>query len=403
MIDTSASIPSGSHVWNDFVADLQHQGQFPPGQDLRVGAYARAMHWLVTTTDLMPGFEAAFQARIENGQNLPGSLISNIGRYALQKQFLPIADEIGFPERHTRAREWLHSLGHFSRTASAKAQDTLNFDLRTRNNPRNVPARYKPVQLIRTAYKERFDHPLQVLDIGCSQNHGLKQLALQHVADTTGRTAHERQRYDFAPTTVVDEVGNVDQVLSEHISQMTNSHDAYGPSLGVDMWPQPDEETRLWARSARLTSEFLDVDKMAAYDELDSVDVPNVNYIDRNFSRPEEAADIPDGASDLVMFSTVLYQLNAEKRAAMLAHAKTKVHEDGLIIVQDHVELDPDAPDGLHFTSLWYGEAATGYRTLVLDMRRPEAGFEEFAHYNNGSLGQATLNPSSVAVRSLLA
>jgi SAM-dependent methyltransferase len=214
-----------------------------------------------------------------------------------------------------------------------------------------------------------------VLDVGCSQNHGLIKLA----SDSVWRRPLFRPIAATRPLSS-ESVGAAaiepDALATHRLNALLGSSLTFGYGIGVDIAPMHHPDVKKWARSNSFyPKELLDIDRVEEYDTLDTIRPQNVSFMELDFLKPEQAPYLHNPSDDwhgfqVVMMSTVLHQLSAEDRVTMLDVAKRCVRPDGIIVVQDFAHLDPADPSQLVFYERWNDEPYR-YRTFIIDMQDP--------------------------------
>jgi hypothetical protein len=180
---------------------------------------------------------------------------------------------------------------------------------------------------------------LRVGDLGCGGNYGLRGLDVGE---------------PFLP--IRDETPG--RVVSALLKERLNLN--YG--VGIDREPPDAEHVRSWRLAcsvypqeiARLADVIEFEQRMQASLHVDAV------LADLLMEEPLPAA----AGLDVVILSTVLYQLQRQDQIRVLTRARDTLREGGALIVQDFAEKNPDDPRRLDFNESWFGTGFT-YRTFI--------------------------------------
>lgn len=378
-------------------AELRLQAERPPAQDHRIAAFSEALLQALSDTPVRSFYEFVLGHR----RQLSPSYGVNLSLRAFQKQLLRHAQQWDYPKAFTEPQAWYDSFHYFLDEARPPA-DEITFDLCIRDAQSNVSERYKSLKLIGNIFAARLGPKPTVLDIGCSQNLGLKRLAANlPFAPLKGSAAI------FEPEAEKSFAG--DSQLNDRLNNLLSSEFALAHGVGVDIWPKADPLVREWAKSCSFyPSELLQRQLLKSYERLEALDDPAVSFAHLDFAEP-----LPDAAGrtarrglglpryELVCFSTVLYQQNRQQLETMLANARLLVAEHGLIVVQDFARLDRLRPGRLVFEQSWFAQHYP-YRTFVYDPTQPEAGFSELMRWQNGRCEKVALNASHPAIKSFM-
>lgn len=181
-----------------------------------------------------------------------------------------------------------------------------------------------------------------VADLGCGGNYGLRGIDIgekfQPIKDSTPNST-------------------ISKLLSQHIN-LTD-----GVSMDKD---DPDiEETRLW----RLACSFYpqELDQLPNIEEFEKriKGSQRVRFVEADLLRYDGLRPI---YSDVVILSTVLYQLHRAEQLKLLEQAKQFLNPNGILIVQDFAQKDPSHPTHLDFSESWFGREFT-YRTFIASIQ----------------------------------
>jgi len=380
---------AGDHIGVlGFKEELAFQAEHPPAGDPRIAAFAKAMQGEAEQEPVQTLLEQYYASR------------GNMGKSESVKLWLSSAQNLlwtpenpNYPEANDKERVWQKDLRSIFEDPNKRSQfvNSIMNDLLYSD----VFERFKAIKLVLALFGSRFEEPPRILNDGCSRNLGLKKLALN---------------LPFRPIEVVDQPidevvstkGRKNSKLSEALNQLLLRNIEIGLSYGVDIHDlKSKEHARLTRSHSFYPSEIPDNDLVQEYDYLDGVEVPNVGFIQGDFANDEliESKFIPEQSGfDLIVFSTVLNELSEEDCWKAIVNGAHHVTADGLIIAQGFITVDPDEMTDLHFPSTWF-DRPFPYRTLMLDMREIERGWQEIFRWENGrckrllsNLGGLTLN-----------
>lgn len=385
-----------------FLSELDMQAQNPPAGDEFIAAYSAAFKELLTE-DLGIRRELSYyyaQRHIYDKQYGP-SYTHNKWLRAIQKQLMRNAEIQNYPsEAWKQPGRWRAAITDI--LANDLVVEEFEYDVIHRETQSNVAERYKSFKLIMLMLRDRLGVEPSVLDIGCSQNHGLMKLA-------TG--------FHFGKISAVelDSEGrpHTDYEVSSKVNRLLKTRLILGPSVGVDAIPlkikkrnsiadefEIDPATREWVKACSFyPSELLDESLVHEYDMLDRIDSVNVGF--EWLDIVDKSLELGEGFFDAVTLSTVLYQASDQDRLRMQEVAKRYIKPDGIVIYQDFAVKDRDDPTRLHFHETWFNDRFP-YHTLVYDPHNPEE-LQDIFGWENGrctkmiaGLGRLVLNGTKI-------
>ncbi len=363
----------------------QSSPEHAPNNDERIAAFCRAAGKLLRKNDEYLDLidDTLTYHATENGGITPSHAV-NLMLRAPQKQLLKKHEEKNYPKAYTDDKLWYKDLSEMVNNPDTWAE--LFIDMR-RNVSSNVSERYKAFKAIFLVLQERFNQP-RVLDIGSSQNQGLKKLGLN---------------LPFEPVNVIEPILDhsergyhlgTHEEAEEQLNQLLQTPLQLGPSSGVDFFTPDDPMNRDWAKACSFyPSELLDDNKLAKYDAIDQIDdVPNVDFIASDIFElePKEVIEKYEEPFDVITVCTMMYQLSKEERIELKSKLREFTKEDGLIIYQDFVAKDAKSPAELYFYKHWFGKPYR-YRTIVEDLSAPSIGLQEVFRWENGRCGRVHL------------
>lgn len=354
---------------------LSYDAVNPPANDPCLAAFGRAASELIQENKLLrPFLSTALRYRAENNRNVEPRYVANMLPRVFQKRILFDRRIADYPFQFD-SRRWKAEIQDDLSTQEGQAD--FFFIMQVRDIQSNISERYKALKILGPLYEDRFDNEPTILDIGCSQNQGLKKLHLP------GR---------FMPV-----AGGLPLSQKEWMNSLIDGAWEPGESVGVDAWPI-DREVSWWAKSCTFRPvELLIKGRVDEYDAIDAIpnEPPASFFGDVDFAQvpPDYPADTePVGHDfDIAVLSTVLYQLSPDKRQSMLQNAYDHTQSEGLVVVIDFAYPMDNNPHELVYLDDDMYKKDFQYRTLVFDKTRPEMGFQEFLIWNNGRCNRAKL------------
>ena len=379
-------------TYHEFQGILEQQAQEPIHNDPVIAACSRALLDLTQEPDLKDLFIDQIFKHMQGKSKLEALNVNNLAIRSINRCLMhPEPDlTIDYPDasfdKPDTFRWLLPDILGILPPYSPRKGDRFYSDMIWREVQSNKAKRYETIPLLRVMFPEEFAEA-SILDVGCSQNQGLKQLALQipfgevGVADGTGQLPRDDIR--AIRTAFNQQLQRPDFVLKE--------------SWGTDFFDLSDVEGREWVEACSLIpSELRQPDVVQQYRFLQSVNPSNVHFKmsdfamtvkpPRNPSDTRYMFDMPGKTFDIVSFMTMLYQVPAHERTIMFDHALQ--YSNRFIIVQDAAKRikNPkgDHPmDGLAFDPKQFNKTF-GYRLFVYDKDHPDHGFQELARLSSG-------------------
>lgn len=197
---------------------------------------------------------------------------------------------------------------------------------------------------------------VSIADFGCGGNYGLR-----------GIEKHEpfKDIKDLTPKKIVS------KLLSKKIN--------IKKGLAIDK-EQPDtQDSSHWRMACSFYPSELDQVQAIQQFEIRIQSSQKVAFLQRNLLT---AKRLPKIKFDVVILSTILYQLNLLEQLAMIEKAKRFLKPAGIIIVQDFAAKSLTNPRHLDFNDSWFGKSYS-YRTFIIG-GRTRWKFWEILQWNNG-------------------
>lgn len=341
------------------------------GNDLRKRLLFGELHSLFETEGIDEVFWPVLQARSTLGTRDAAQL----GMRALQKQGLYRLPGLQYPAQEISKTPWNHLITTVMRDPALRAE--FSYDITNRDVSSNLGERYKSLKLLIPLLSQRFERDVRILDIGCSQNQGLKQLHASRVIPyepiRAGRPRRWRTPGSYGGESIVD------NRLGRRLNTMLAAGDlAIGRCLGIDKEPKDRSDVIEWTKACSFyPSELLMASKVEKYDIIEAstpnpadVDFCQLNILGIDRREAVDRMLAQHGTFDIVMFSTMKYQLSDQQREIADAIATRCVDPNrGLVITQDFAEINVNDPTRLSFFDDW--DPYT-YQTVARDMMNPE-------------------------------
>lgn len=199
-------------------------------------------------------------------------------------------------------------------------------------------------------------NPVSITDLGCGGNYGLRGIDINE---------------PFKP--IYDETPK--QVISQSLQKEINLKSG----IAIDKEDPDEEEVKQWRMACGFYPQELD-------------QLPTIEDFERRIRRSSRvefmkvdllASDkLPIIATDVIILSTILYQLRRPEQVFLLNRAKQFLNPNGILIVQDFAEKDPEESTHLDFNESWFGRKFT-YRTFLASARTSWE-FLELLQWDNG-------------------
>lgn len=362
---------------------LEQQVKSPAGGDAKIPDFAIATAALLHEDgDLHGAVVEAVDYRRRKGDTNPYYFVNVLLR-VVQKQLLRHADAYQYPETFVRPDDWYAAMKSLI-NRNSDDYDDFRIDLMGRDVQSNIRQRMSGYVLAAALFPERFSGSLEVLDVGCSQNQGLKAFELPYQdIEVVGATY---KRLVTSPRLL--------HVLSERVNQLIADRSHAERKVGVDrvrIWNSRGERDKLlqeWVRSCSFRpGELLDRLLVAHYDLIDQNETATgTEFAVADFTQPKldlSSAGVFERSFGLVGTSAVKYHLTPKQRAAMFRNELRYVRPDGLIVVQDFASIRKNHPGELSYPKDIYSKSYQ-MGMFVYDPLVPHFGFREYWRWQTG-------------------
>jgi len=379
-----------------YVAELENQEVKWEKDDPYLAAYCSAA---LQALEDIPSYREVMEYFVEIRPDLKPSQYQNLAFRSVQKFLLRDRDYNNYPHGYLDKASWLASLADISNPLSPNHDEFIG-DITLRNPQANVSRRYRGVSLVLGLFAERFGSEPEILDIGASQNLGLKQMAL-------------KEHYPFDPIVGVEwlvkpghKFGHRPATAASvrRANQFLQQSAPIGPSVGIDIIDPREEGNKEWVRtSSHYPKEWLNDALVEQYDVLDLAEPPGIDLFQGDFSefnRPEEPGEptpqerfdrlYPGKKFDVVSFCTVLNQVHPIAAQMMMRHAEQYLKPNGIIVIQDFAKVPARYEHTLVFDEHWFSRNFP-YTTIVYDPAT--STFHELFLWENSRCDLMTIAP----------
>lgn len=284
-------------------------------------------------------------------KDLNSTHFANVVSHAFEHFFLEGEIEPHIPYTQFETHDWNYYLEKILNTKEY-LQKVITF-LETNRTQTNKYQRYLGPKILISRYFG--DKKINILDIGCSLNLGLMGL---------------KTNEPFSE--VIDHTE--DQYIQKHL---TNSI-KIGEATGVDL--HDPRKNRQWILACNFypseSHQISDFVKKLAEIEQNAKDV---NFIEGNAIKINEIwKQNKLNKVDVIIMSTVLYQLSSQERKHTLENARKILGKNGIIIINDFVSVKNSK---LNWNKNWFGSGPS-FSTILIRKNKPKEPLE-FVKWKN--------------------
>lgn len=345
------------------------------------------------------GIEPKTSLGEELSSNIGPEFAANLVRTAAQYNFLclPRSDKRYPVDFHSAADIEVEVASWFKEDASKNytRKDEFESNIVRRLIATNYYKRAVGIKLAKLVYGDEFPERIYAADVGCSQNEVLAQLVMDLPFDNFRILADDPSRGIILPHPAMS------TAVNQEIAQPLN----LGYGLGIDIHNPYDPDNSNWSWSSRRPSELVDRDLMNYDYRLTTFKDKRLGFYLADFRdlddvrqaiHDNEAIDQP---INLVSILTAMYELPSKVVGQFLSNAADLVSEDGVVLMQEPVEIDPSAPNGLRFSDDF--RVLGAYKLIAWWPHKKDRGYELVATYDSARCHNAYLNPELLADRGL--
>lgn len=329
--------------------ELVDQGLHPPGADPSLGSFYRAVILMIDDGDLLGRMlgQAKQQRTDITDKHWVNLLFRSI-------QYIKMQQGDYSYRKFEDPQDWRSELAAI--TADDQMRTALDYSLRRRTTTTTIYQRYAgPYATIANLFDGT---PTSIADLGCGGNHGLRGIELHETFVTPE---------DHTPTAMVS------RLLAQPINLERG--------LAIDKEDPDDEEVKCWRLACSFYPKELDQLPNTIAFESKIRGSQRVQFLQLDLLTSPFNSAFP-GTMDITILSTILYQLQRPAQLLLIEKAKTLLKSDGILIVQDFAEKDPDNPSHLRFNESWFGRES-GYRTFLVG-ERTNWKFLELLQWDSG-------------------
>ncbi len=376
-------------------------------KDAVMSAFAEAFS---SSLDANPRMQETMGSVLQQRPGLRVPIVFNLAFRCAQKQ------EMKQGHKEFTSRRYLNNypLGSYStpekwtevlnRLLDPDSPDHMDFDydIHNRNLQSTKPQRYIGAVLLRALAVDRIGSNPFVIDVGCSQNLGLKQQAL----------VGELSEILFFDTVKVVPSGidlgkdsskwPEDERLSGLVNSLVqNSRPVIG-GIGIDIEHMKDIGNQEFAKACSFyPSELIDPGELEAYELLETMPVPSVGFYHEDFPNMDvgkfkDETQIENAG--LVTIFTMMNQLNKTGRRKTMAKIEELarvgvVQDDGIVAIEEFAQVNPKSKDQLVINPK--GPRKSGeYRLFVRDLSEESGELHHVATFDNGRCNRIQLQPA---------
>ncbi len=225
--------------------------------------------------------------------------------------------------------------------------------LTSRSTTTTIYQRYAgPYALITCLYGS---NKVSIADLGCGGNYGLRGIELN---ETFKKIKDLTQK----------------KIVSSLILKRINLKTCFA----IDKENPDEEEVRLWRLACSFyPQEIEEKSRILDFEER----IKKAKFVE--FLRIDLLTEkkLPKVSVDIVILSTILYQLSLDRQLTLIEKAKKLLKPKGLLIVQDFAVKSLSDPGHLDFNESWFGKSFS-YRTFVTNAKN-NFEFLEVLKWNN--------------------
>lgn len=379
---TSEAITNVAEVLCDYALN-------PPAGDSVIASMSAELLELIDSSETARGiFESAFEIRFKRNEVQDPVYLTNLTIRAIQHTVLPKAEQLQYPHAFKTREKWQTVLPALLNGDDETATAELWLCLATRDIQSNKSERYKTLQMLGKLF---MSGEISILDLGCSQNQGLTQLALL-------------DEIPFEALKITDIESSIQKdTISKNMNNILHEPLQLSDSWGVDIWPMSDESIKQWVNSCSFRPEELTdqkaVDKFKSINEHEPL--PNIHFAHTLYDRSVSAINqvLPSKKFNIISMMTMMYQMPKEERQDFIENALSYLNPGGLLVIQDGMELPSDNEDividEIEFDPALF-TVKGGYKVIV-SRYKDHGKFQEFGSYDSGRCNEFTFSESKFA------
>lgn len=329
----------------NFLSELIDQSHNPPGNDPVLGSFYAALVELAEEKDKI----AVLLMKVKKKRSdITYKHLVNLIFRAYQAIKLK-ENDLNY-RNFNKIRAWKKEFNLILKGKNRKYFEKL---LLTKSTTTTIYQRYAgPFALISLLYPA---YDLTIADLGCGGNYGLRGLELKEPFKTI---------QDLTSQKIVN------KLLQKKINLKMG--------LAVDKEDPNSTAARFWRIACSFYPHELDEMKSVLEFENKIKKSNKVQFFKINLLKKAP----PKIKVNLVILSTVLYQLNLPEQLLLINRAKKSLSQDGFLIVQDFAVKNLANARQLDFNDSWFGKKYS-YRTFIT-AKKYKWNFMEIFQWNNG-------------------
>jgi len=331
--------------------EFEDQAANPPGGDAIIAACYRAVLEMAQNGTAM----RPFLERVLAKRDLTPSHFVNLMLRAAQEEMLFVNPHPTYPLGFEDQDKWEQELAQMTQGE----QGNLEQKMLRRETSTTIYQRYLGPRAVMGAVFG--NQPIRAVDLGCGGNQGLPGIV-------SGEP--------FAPVK--------DRTPQGIFSQWAESPIQIVEAAGLDKNNPYDHDETWWRRACSFYPQQLHLLPKMIELETRLAEVKGVRFLQGDLvslAGGEWKNQLGTDQYDMVILSTVLYQLNDEQRQNVIKMAEGMANGTGVVVVQDFASKIPGGK-GLNFDRSWFGESF-GYRTFAKGAITG-GEFWEVLQWNNG-------------------
>lgn len=327
--------------------EIIDQAHNPPGGDKVMGNFYMAVVWMIDGQEEL----ARLLEQVKRGRPeiTDKHLVNLLFRSC---QYLKLQNHDLSHRNYQDPKLWQEELHKIM--SDSNQSSLLEACLLTKSTTTTIYQRYAGPYAIMA---HLFDgQAITVADLGCGGNYGLRGIDVGELFQSVE---------DKTPS----------QTFSQLLSRPINIEEGWA----IDKEDPDANETKIWRLSCSLYPQELGLlPKIEEFEERIKGS-RRIQFLQADLLRYDGLRPV---VSDVVILSTVLYQLHRAEQMKFLKQAKQFLKPGGIIIVQDFAQKDPTNPTHLDFSESWFGREFT-YRTFITQEQR-DWKFAELLQWSNG-------------------
>lgn len=328
------------------IGQFEEQSLHPPGGDLVIQAcYKATLDFLQTSLTFRKFMEDILRQRTDLGDIHFVNLYFRALQYI--RFFVERESQIYLLNPRLLKKDWTKYLKKVMH--DSKRRHELQSLLLTKDTSTTKYQRYVSLFALMNWFFP--NSSVSLCDFGCGGNYGLKGIELE-------------EKFDKVK----------DKTSKKFFTRLLEGESQLLQGLGIDKENPDDKKSRNWRLACSLYPS--EISKLNAVLEFEQrlkgsrkvkflkADLTKVEVLPLKSLRLNHQKAIPKSYFDIIMISTVLYQIyNPRSQIEILEKAKKCLKKHGILIVQDFVQKRDDG--SLDFSISWFEKPFSSYKTLL--------------------------------------